>query len=115
MSYVNILEKKTHADGAAPSKVNHLKTDDLAADTYYFKAGQVLDWHRHPTGDQIFFIQSGAGTFFLQADGGEERSFQVGPEATILAEKNVWHKLVAGDAELIASQVTHQPAGMETR
>lgn len=116
MSCVNIMEKKTFADGTAPSKVGQLKTDELTADTYYFKPGQVLDWHRHPTGDQIFFIQSGTGTFYLQKDGGPEESCKVGPEITIMAEKNVWHKLVADDGiELIASQATKQPAGMETR
>lgn len=115
MSCINLMEKKAYAEGSAPSKVNQLTTKDLTADTYYFKAGQVLAWHRHPTGDQIFFIQSGTGTFFLQKDGEEEKSCKVGPENTILAEKNVWHKLVADKGELIASQVTRQPAGMETR
>lgn len=115
MSCVNIIEKKAHADGTAPSKVNQIKTDDLTMDTYYFQSGQVLDWHRHPTGDQIFTVQSGTGTFSLQEDGGEEQSFKVGTENTVLAGKNVWHKLVADDGELIASQVTRQPAGMETR
>lgn len=115
MSHVNIVGKKTLAEGSAPSKVNHHKTDDITTDTYYFKSGQVLDWHRHPTGDQVFFIQSGTGTFYLQEDGKDEQSFEVGAETTIIAEKNVWHKLVPNDCELIASQVTRQPAGMETR
>lgn len=115
MSLINIIEKKTLAEGNAPSKVTQLKTNDLTADTYYFKGGQVLDWHRHPTGDQIFFIQSGVGTFYLQKEGEAEQSFKVGPENTVLAEKNVWHKLVADGGELVASQVTRQPAGMETR
>lgn len=115
MSCVNIIEKKALAEGTAPSKVNLIAAKDVTADAYYFKPGQVLAWHRHPTGDQVFFIQSGTGTFFLQKDGEGEKSFKVGPENTVVAEKNVWHKLVADNGELIASQVTHQPAGMETR
>ncbi len=114
MSFINIIEKKDFDEGSAPKKINHFTTDALSADTYYFKKNQVLDWHRHPTGDQIFFIQSGTGTFYLEKDGKEE-SFKVGPENTVLAEKNVWHKLVADDGELIASQATKQPAGMEIR
>ncbi len=114
MSFVDIIKKKAFIDGQAPNKVNHLTTDELTVDTYYFKPEQILDWHRHPTGDQVFFIQSGTGTFYLEKDGKEE-SFKVGPDNSILAEKNVWHKLVADDNALIASQATKQPAGMETR
>lgn len=109
---VNVVDKKEFNDGAVP-KVTHIKTDGLAQDTYYFNAGQVLDWHRHPTGDQIFFVHEGEGTYYLETDGNEE-TLDIAPGCTFLAPMNVWHKIVA-KTELIVSQATVQPAGMETR
>lgn len=94
------------------AKVTYIKTDQLGQDTYYFKAGQVLDYHRHPQGDQIFFVHEGTGTFYLD-DGGESTS-GLKPGVVVLAPKNVWHKIVA-ESELVVSQATSQPAGMETR
>ncbi|MCK5235364.1 MAG: cupin domain-containing protein [Deltaproteobacteria bacterium] len=111
MEATNVIEKKELKDDAV-SKVSYIKTDAIGQDTYYFKAGQVLDWHRHPEGDQVFFVHEGKGTFFTDADG--EESVEIVPGCVVLAPKNVWHKIVADD-ELIVSQATVQPAGMETR
>ncbi len=111
MEAANVVEKKEFKDEAV-NKVTYIKTDALAQDTYYFKPGQVLDYHRHPNGDQIFFVHEGTGTFYL--DAGEEESVPLKPGCVVLAPKNVWHKVVA-DSELIISQATVQPAGMETR
>ncbi|MFQ5441987.1 MAG: cupin domain-containing protein [Thermodesulfobacteriota bacterium] len=111
MEQANVTETKSFKDDAV-AKVNYIKTDALTEDTYYFKAGQVLDYHRHPTGDQIFFVQEGEGTYYL--DAGEEESTELKPGSVVLAPKNVWHKIVA-KTELVVSQATRQPAGMETR
>ncbi len=111
MEAANVVEKKALKDDVV-SKITHIKTDGLAQDTYYFKAGQVLDWHRHPTGDQIFFVHEGTGTFYLDESGEESVALAAG--CTVLAPMNVWHKIVA-DNELIVSQATTQPAGMEQR
>ncbi|GMR04651.1 MAG: hypothetical protein BMS9Abin23_0553 [Thermodesulfobacteriota bacterium] len=111
MEQANVLETKSFKDDAV-AKVSYIKTDALSQDTYYFKAGQVLDYHRHPTGDQVFFVHEGTGTYYI--DAGEEESTELKPGSVVLAPKNVWHKIVA-DTELVVSQATHQPAGMETR
>ena len=113
MEACNVCEKKELKDDAV-NKVSYIKTDQVGQDTYYFKGGQVLDWHRHPTGDQVFFVQGGTGTYHLQTDGGEEESIDLAPGCVMLAPKNVWHKIVAKD-ELVVSQATVQPAGMEQR
>ncbi len=92
-----------------------IATEQIALDVYYFKVGQVLGYHRHPEGDQIFTVISGTGTFFLETDGVEEN---VAVEAgdVFFAPKNVWHNLVdGGKGDLVAQQVTKQPAGMEKR
>ena len=111
MDAANILEKKEYADELV-KKVTYLKTDDLTADTYYFKVKQVLAYHRHPTGDQIFFVQEGKGTFYL--DAGEEETVELVAGCVVLAPKNVWHKIV-DETEMVVSQATVQPAGVEQR
>lgn len=111
MSYANVLEKKEFKEGNV-NKVTYIKSEQLTADTYYFKPGQVLDYHRHPEGDQIFFVHNGEGEFYT--DTGKEESKTLKPGVTVLAPKGIWHKIVA-KTELIVSQATKQPAGMEAR
>ncbi len=109
----DINDKKTLSDDLV-AKVNMLKTDSLTLDVYYFKAGQSLGYHRHPAGDQMFTVIAGKGTFKL--DDGSESSIEVKPGSTFLAPLNAWHDLIdGGDGQLIAQQVTKQPAGMEKR
>ena len=102
-----------YSDDAVP-KITQIKTDTLSLDVYYFNAGQRLGYHRHPTGDQIFTVISGEGTFYLD-EGGEE-TIAVKAGSTFLAPANQWHDLHnTGSDKLIAQQVTKQPAGMEKR
>jgi quercetin dioxygenase-like cupin family protein len=111
MEKANVCETKAFQDNPV-SKVTYIKTDSLTQDTYYFNAGQVLEYHRHPGGDQIFFVHEGEGTYYL--DGGSEESTELKPGVTVLAPKGVWHKIVAS-TELVVSQATAQPAGLEQR
>ena len=111
MEAVNAVDKKEFSDDAV-KKVTHIKTEELAHDTYYFKAGQVLAYHKHPTGDQIFFVHEGTGTFYL--DAGTEEEVKLAPGCVVLAPKDVWHKIVA-EGELIVSQATKLPSGLEQR
>ena len=109
----DINEKKAVTDGAV-NKVNLVKTESLTLDVYYFKGGQSLGYHRHPTGDQIFTVINGTGTFKL--DDGSEEMLEVKAGSTFLAPANVWHDLIDnGEGGLIAQQVTKEPAGMEKR
>lgn len=111
MEAVNVI-KTTDFKDAGFGKLTHIKTDELVQETYYFKPGQVLDYHRHPQGQQIFFVHDGEGTFYL--DGGKEETTELKPGVVVLAPKNVWHKVVA-KTNLIISQATSQPAGAEKR
>lgn len=109
----DINEKKAYTDGAV-SKVTLLKTEALTLDVYYFKAGQALGYHKHPTGDQMFTVISGTGTYSM--DDGKESSMAVKAGSTFVASAGVWHDLRdGGKGDLIAQQVTKQPAGMEKR
>lgn len=111
MNSANVIEKKEFK-GDNVNKVTQIKSEQLTADTYYFKPGQVLEYHRHPEGDQIFFVHEGEGVFCL--DNGKEECVRLTPGVTVLAPKGVWHKIVA-NKELIVSQATKQPAGMESK
>ncbi|NPV27393.1 MAG: cupin domain-containing protein [Firmicutes bacterium] len=95
------------------NKVNNFTGEDLTADTYYFKSGQVLPYHRHPHGDQVFFILKGEGNFYL--DNGGEEVVEVNEGSIIYVPAGVWHKLENTGTELIASQVTAAGAGHEPR
>lgn len=111
MQQANVTATKEFKDDAV-NKVTYIKTEQMAQDTYYFKPGQVLDYHRHPAGDQIFFVHEGEGTYFL--DDGKEEKTELKPGVIVLAPKNVWHKIVA-KGSLVVSQSTHQPAGFEKK
>lgn len=111
LQQANVADKKEFKDDAV-NKLTFIKTEQMVQDTYYFKPGQVLDYHRHPGGDQIFFVHQGEGTYYL--DNGKEETIALKPGIVVLAPKNVWHKIVSRD-ELVVSQATAQPAGFEKR
>ncbi len=95
------------------NKVNNFTGEDLTVDTYYFKPGQVLAYHRHPEGDQVFFILKGQGKFHL--DNGSESVLEVKDGSIIYVPKGIWHKVEAVGGELIASQATRAGAGMQAK
>ncbi len=96
------------------SKVNNFTGEDLTTDTYYFRPGQVLDYHRHPEGDQVFFILQGEGKFYL--DNGSESVIEVKDGSIIYVPKGIWHKLEnTGSGELYACQATKAGAGMQAK
>ncbi|MBI5307824.1 MAG: cupin domain-containing protein [Planctomycetes bacterium] len=110
----DIMSNKTFQDTMV-AKATLIKTDNVTLDVYYFKAGQGLGYHRHPTGDQIFTVIEGTGTFKLD-DGKKEETLSVKQGSTFLAPANVWHDLIdSSNGKLVAQQVTKQPAGMEKR
>lgn len=111
MNSANVIQKKEFKEEGV-NKATYIKTEQIIADTYYFKPNQVLAYHRHPDGDQIFFVHEGEGTFCL--DDGKEECLELWPGVTVLAPKGVWHKIIAR-TELVVSQATRQPAGMEVR
>jgi len=113
MEYADII-KECKTNEKAVNKQTQVKTEQLAFDTYYFKPSQVLEYHKHPNGDQIFVVLQGEGEFYL--DDGEEEIKKIAKGSVFLAPKDVWHKIVnTGNEILIASQSTNQPAGMVVR
>lgn len=95
----------------ATKKITHLKTDEMVFETYYFLPGQIIDYHKHPAGDQIFVVMQGCGEFFFNY--GSETSARIKAGDYILAPKNVWHKIVNTGANiLVMTQVMARNAGM---
>lgn len=109
----NILASPAFTSGAV-NKVANVAGNDITADTYYFEPGQVLAYHRHPKGEQIFFILQGHGQFYL--DDGSEKVIEATEGTVILVPTGVWHKLVnSQESRMIAAQATKAGAGMEAR
>src|SRR4030067_3778359 len=109
MQQANVTGKKEFKDEVV-NKVTFIKTGHIPQDTYYFKPGQVLAYHRHPNGDQVFFVHEGEGTYYTDDNG--EKTAQLKPGVVVLAPKGGWHKIVA-KTELIVSQATAPPGGRE--
>ena len=110
---INVLNDSRFNEDTV-NKITVIKATDVTADTYYFRPGQVLKYHRHPNGDQVFLVLKGQGRFYL--DDGTEKVFDVAEGAIILAPAGVWHQLInTGTVDLVASQVTKINAGMEAR
>lgn len=107
-----VFDKPQFTDNTV-NKVNNFTGEDLTTDTYYFKPDQVLAYHRHPEGDQVFFILKGQGKFYL--DNGTEEAIEVKEGSIVYVPKAVWHKLVATDGEMVACQATKSGAGMQAR
>ena len=98
---------------AGVNKVNNFMGEDLTTDTYYFRPGQTLTYHRHPTGDQVFFILRGKGNFYL--NNGSEEIIPVEEGSIVYIPKGVWHQLEAIGGDVVACQATRSGAGMESR
>jgi|GEM_PF-5598649 quercetin dioxygenase-like cupin family protein len=113
MEVFNLGAKKDVSDNADVKKVAIAAAADLTFDAYYFTSDQVLRYHKHPVGDQIFVITEGKGTFFL--DDGTETTKEVGPGDVVVVPKDTWHKLVPIGGELVAAQATKAGAGLEWR
>lgn len=104
----------TYNDVVVP-KVSVFAGNDITSESYYFKPSQVLKYHRHPQGEQIFFIIEGEGQFKLD-DGNEEVVMDVKPGSAIFVPTGVWHELVNSDkGQMVAVQVTKFGAGVEQR
>lgn len=50
-------------------------------------------WERHPAGDEIVFVFSGAATFVLDDPAGEQR-VKVCAGETVVVPTNVWHRAI---------------------
>lgn len=98
----------------ATKKITHLKTEEMVFETYYFLPGQTIDYHKHPSGDQIFMVLQGKGEFFF--DTGIESPVSIKAGDYILAPRDVWHKIVNTGANiLVMTQVMARNAGMILR
>lgn len=111
MQQINVYSEKGFKDDAV-NRVTHIKTERINHETYYFKAGQMIDYHRHPDGDQIFFVHEGEGICYL--DDAKEESAELKPGTVVLAPRGIWHKIVA-KTELVVSAATSQPSGLEKK
>jgi quercetin dioxygenase-like cupin family protein len=97
----------------SPYKRNIFTGLDLSSDAYYLKPKQVVEYHNHPNGDQVFFFLKGSGKFHL--DNGTEEIINVSEGSSVYVPAGIWHKITNSDKEMVAVQVTSAGAGMQPR
>lgn len=95
-------------DAAVP-KIPVFAGEDMTSEVYYFKPGQVLKMHRHPSGEQIFFFLKGHGKMTVG-----DKSHDVCVGCTLFIKAGEWHEITnSNDEEMVAVQVTKVGAGAE--
>lgn len=120
---INVFQDRRFT-GINIARVQNVRGSQLSVETYYFKPGQSLRYHRHPDSEQAFIFFSGEGVFYLDssADGGNsleqvgETTIAVKPGSIVLAPAGVWHSLAnTGGGELIVAEVSVLPLGSVER
>lgn len=92
--YGNILDLISTSNEST-KKITHFKTNDLTLETYYFLPGQIVDYHKHPNGNQILIVLQGKGVFYTNNDDNtNEKATNIKEGDYILVVQNVWHKIV---------------------
>lgn len=113
MNEVESIFENPQYKSDAVNKVNVFTGSDLTTDTYYFMPHQILEYHMHPDGDQVFIFLQGKGKFFL--DNGTESVINVAQGSSVYVPSGVWHKIENSDNEMVAVQVTKAGAGFSAR
>lgn len=89
-------------------KTNNFTGQDLTANTYYFKPGQVMGYQSQAGGDQVFVVLQGQGQFFLH--NGQEETIDVEHGSIVYIPEGVKYKIVnRQNAEMICTGVNHPP------
>ncbi|MEG0308573.1 MAG: cupin domain-containing protein [Clostridium sp.] len=97
-----------YGDKAVP-KVPVFVGTDITSEVYFFKPNQILNKHRHPSGDQIFVILKGKGKMMV-GDG----AYDICEGSTVFVPAGEWHEIINGtECEMAAVQVTKSGAGFE--
>lgn len=83
--------------------------NDITSEVYFFKPGQVLKSHRHPSGEQIFIFLKGEGKIKVG-----ENEFDVNEGSTVFIPTGEWHEITNGSKnKMTVVQVTKVGAGAE--
>ena len=110
-NHKNLLDESIsqYNDSAVP-KIPVFTGEDITCEVYYFKPGQVLNLHRHPNSEQIFFFLKGNGTMTI----GEKTDHNVHTGDTVFIKAGQWHGITnCNEEEMVAVQVTKIGAGAE--
>lgn len=87
-------------------KVNNFTGRDLTTNTYYFRAGQAMDYQTRPGGDQVYVVLSGQGQFYL--NNGTEERIDVTTGSVVYIPTGVKYRMVnSGQADMICTEVCH--------
>ena len=77
------------------------------AGIYVVDYSGISEWERHPHGDEIVMVLSGATTLYMLVDG-EDRPHQLGAMEFIVVPQGTWHRFETPDRTQVMT-VTPQP------
>lgn len=113
MQATNVIKNPRFEDDKG-SKLQVVKTPQLAVDALYLKPGQQHGPHRLPTRDRAIAVVEGSVVVAVHND--IEERVDAAPGAVVLAPKGVWHTILNTSGQnavlLLSSQF---PAPVEER
>lgn len=112
MQALNLLQNPRFSSDKS-SKVQVAKSEQLAADGLFLKAGQAHGPMRLPERDRAVVCLSGEGELVLHTEPVDQR-IELRPGMVALAPKGVWHAIVS-KGDLVATVVSQFPVRVEER
>jgi len=100
MQTANVLAEPKF-DAQKWNKVGLVKTNQIAADCFFLKAGQGHRWHRHPDADKVVMCLSGEGELLVDEAQAAQRT-ELRPGVVALVPRGAWHRMAATSADMIA-------------
>lgn len=114
MQALNIVQNPRF-EGDKSSKLQVVKSDQLAIDGLFLKAGQSHGPMRLPERDRAVICLSGTGELVLHTEPVDQR-IELSPGMIALAPRGIWHAVLAGkDANLIVALSSQFPVRVEER
>ncbi len=114
MQALNILQN-ARLEGDKATKLQVVKSDQLAIDGLFLKPGQTHGPMRLPERDRAVIVLSGKGELVLHGEPVDQR-IELSPGMIALAPRAMWHAVVnSGSENLIVSLASQFPVRVEER
>jgi quercetin dioxygenase-like cupin family protein len=114
MQALNIVENPRFESEKA-SKLQAVKSPQLAVDGLFLRAGQAHGPMRLPERDRVVVCVQGQGELVIHTEPVDQR-IELKPGMVALAPKGTWHAIIAsGGSDLIVSVASQFPVRVEER
>jgi quercetin dioxygenase-like cupin family protein len=114
MQALNILSNQKF-EGVRGTKVPVVKSDQLAVDALYLRAGESTQPQRLPERDRTVVVIAGTGELVMNGDVVDQR-IELAPGVVALAPRGVWHSVRnLGTDALVCALATQFPVRVENQ